>query len=126
MNMIQVHSSDPNRIGRRWGLIQDAVIMFIGLLMLAGSWGVDLEGWVICYMIALFFYGIGVGGEYPMTATSSMEGAGSGKVSTKDDRLHRGRKTTMAFLMQGWGQFFNQIILIVFVSLIPWRNLHNY
>lgn len=72
------------------------------------------DGWVICYVWALFFYGIGVGGEYPMTATSGMENAvGAGKVSTRDDRLHRGRKVTSAFLMQGWGQFLNQIILII-------------
>ncbi|MCJ1462931.1 hypothetical protein MMC07_001535 [Pseudocyphellaria aurata] len=101
-------------LGRRWGLIQDATIMFLGLLMLTASWGVTLNGWVICYVWSLFFYGIGVGGEYPMTATSGMENAvGSGKVSTKEDRLHRGRKVTSAFLMQGWGQFFNQVILIV-------------
>ncbi|KAK7182085.1 pi-transporter a-1 [Paraphaeosphaeria sporulosa] len=105
-------------LGRRWGLIQDAMIMFIGLLMLTASWGVTLEGWVICYAWSLFFYGIGVGGEYPMTATSGMENAvGSGKVSTKDDRLHRGRKVTSAFLMQGWGQFFNQVILIVLLLI---------
>ena len=37
-----------------------------------------------------------------MTATSGMENAvGSGKVSTKEDRMHRGRKVTSAFLMQG-------------------------
>jgi hypothetical protein len=49
-----------------------------------------------------------------MTATSGMEGAvGAGKVSTREDRLHRGRKVTSAFLMQGWGQFWNQVILIV-------------
>ena len=102
------------RLGRRWGLIQDAVIMFLGLIMLTASWGVTLNGWVICYAWSLFFYGIGVGGEYPMTATSGMENAvGSGKVSTKDDRLHRGRKVTSAFLMQGWGQFFNQVLLIL-------------
>ncbi|KAF2636092.1 MFS transporter [Massarina eburnea CBS 473.64] len=101
-------------LGRRWGLIQDATIMFIGLLMLVSSWGVTENGWVICYAWSLFFYGIGVGGEYPMTATSGMENAvGSGKVSTKDDRLHRGRKVTSAFLMQGWGQFANQVILIL-------------
>ncbi|KAG8530770.1 uncharacterized protein KY384_004127 [Bacidia gigantensis] len=101
-------------LGRRWGLIQDATIMFIGLLMLTAAWGVTENGWVICYVWSLFFYGIGVGGEYPMTATSGMENAvGSGKVSTKDDRLHRGRKVTSAFLMQGWGQLANQVILIV-------------
>ncbi|THC96970.1 hypothetical protein EYZ11_003526 [Aspergillus tanneri] len=88
--------------------------MFIGLLMLTAAWGVTQNGWVICYAWSLFFYGIGVGGEYPMTATSGMENAvGSGKVSTKEDRLHRGRKVTSAFLMQGWGQFFNQVLLII-------------
>ncbi|KAH7086880.1 major facilitator superfamily domain-containing protein [Paraphoma chrysanthemicola] len=105
-------------LGRRHGLIQDAVIMFVGLLMLTAAWGVTQNGWVICYVWALFFYGIGVGGEYPMTATAGMENAvGSGKVSTKDDRLHRGRKVTSAFLMQGWGQFFNQIILIILLLI---------
>ncbi|KAL9043279.1 MAG: hypothetical protein Q9214_003530 [Letrouitia sp. 1 TL-2023] len=101
-------------IGRRWGLIQDALIMFLGLIMLTAAWGVTQNGWVICYVWSLFFYGIGVGGEYPMTATSGMENAvGSGKISTKEDRLHRGRKVTSAFLMQGWGQFFNQVLLII-------------
>ncbi|KAI9708172.1 MAG: hypothetical protein M1820_004126 [Bogoriella megaspora] len=105
-------------IGRRWGLIQDAVIMFIGLIMLTASWGVTQNGWIICYVWSLFFYGIGVGGEYPMTATSGMENAvGSGKVSTREDRLHRGRKVTSAFLMQGWGQFFNQVILILLLLI---------
>jgi len=101
-------------IGRRWGLIQDATIMFIGLVMLTAAWGVTQNGWVICYAWSLFFYGIGVGGEYPMTATSGMENAvGSGKISTREDRLHRGRKVTSAFLMQGWGQLINQGLLIV-------------
>ncbi|KAK0337204.1 hypothetical protein LTR91_004291 [Friedmanniomyces endolithicus] len=105
-------------LGRRWGLIQDAVIMFVGLIMLTAAWGTTLNGWVICYVWSLFFYGIGVGGEYPMTATSGMENAvGSGKVSTRDDRLHRGRKVTSAFLMQGWGQWFNQVILIVLLLI---------
>jgi hypothetical protein len=30
-------------LGRRWGLIQDAVIMFVGLLMLTACWGVTLS-----------------------------------------------------------------------------------
>jgi len=87
--------------------------MFIGLLMLTAAWCVTQNGWVICYVWSLFFYGIGVGGEYPMTATSGMEDAiGAGRVSTREDRLHRGRKVTSAFLMQGWGQFLNVVILM--------------
>ncbi len=30
--------------------------MTIGLLMLTASWGLDLQGWVICYAWSLFFY----------------------------------------------------------------------
>jgi MFS family permease len=100
-------------IGRKWGLIQDASIMLLGLVMLIASWGTSLNGWVICYAWSLFVYGVGVGGEYPMTATSSMERGTQSLVSTADDRLHRGRKVLQAFLMQGWGQFFNQAILIL-------------
>jgi hypothetical protein len=101
--------------------------MFVGLLMITASWGLDLNGWVICYSWSLFFYGIGVGGEYPMTATSSMENAvGAGKVSSKDDRLHRGRNVTMAFLMQGWGQFFNQVILIILLLIFHGSGLPPY
>ncbi|TAQ83347.1 hypothetical protein B7494_g8329 [Chlorociboria aeruginascens] len=105
-------------LGRRWGLIQDALVMFLGLIMLIASWGLNLNGWVICYAWSLFIYGVGVGGEYPMTATAAMENAtGSGKISTRGDRLHRGRNVTMAFLMQGWGQFFNQALLIILILI---------
>jgi hypothetical protein len=92
--------------------------MFVGLLMLTAAYGVTENGWVICYAWSLFFYSIGVGGEYPMTATSGMENAvGSGRVSTREDRLHRGRKVVSAFLMQGWGQLLNQGLLILLLLI---------
>ncbi|WVR04159.1 hypothetical protein IAU60_001158 [Kwoniella sp. DSM 27419] len=103
-------------IGRRFGLVQDALIMAVGLVMLTASWGTSLEGWVICYGWSQFFYGIGVGGEYPMTSTTAMESktvAGS----QRDDKLHRGRNVVLAFLMQGWGQLFNQGLLIILLLI---------
>ena len=30
-------------LGRRWGLLQDAIIMFIGLIMLTAGWGVTIS-----------------------------------------------------------------------------------
>lgn len=86
--------------------------------MVTASWGSKLNDWVKFYASSLFIYGIGVGGEYPMTATAAMESPiGSGRVSSNQDRLHRGRKVTSAFLMQGWGQFFNQVILIIVLQI---------
>ncbi|OJJ70211.1 hypothetical protein ASPBRDRAFT_32081 [Aspergillus brasiliensis CBS 101740] len=105
-------------VGRRWGLLQDAWIMFLGLVMLTCAWGVTQNGWVICYAWSLFIYGIGVGGEYPMTATSGMENAvGSGKLSTREDRLHRGAKVVGVFSMQGWGQVLNQAFLMILLLI---------
>ena len=68
--------------------------------MLTASWGTTLNGWVICYGWAQFFYGIGVGGEYPMTSTTAMESKAVTNSQT-DDKLHRGRNVVLAFLMQG-------------------------
>jgi len=52
-----------------------------------------------------------------------MENAvGAGKLSTREDRLHRGRKVTTAFLMQGWGQFVNQVLLIVLLLIFNHGN----
>jgi MFS family permease len=99
-------------IGRRWGLIQDVVIMFIGTILLTAMWGESLQGWVIMYAFSLMFYSFGVGGEYPMTSTRAME-AHTGHDAAIKDRMHRGRNVVLAFTMQGWGQFFNQAILIL-------------
>jgi MFS family permease len=103
-------------IGRRFGMVQNALIMTLGSVMLAAMWGTSLNGWVICYGWSLFVYGLGVGGEYPMTSTRSMEGA-TGRAAREADRRHRGRKVSLAFLMQGWGQFANQVVLILLLLI---------
>lgn len=86
-------------VGRRWGIIQDGVIMLLGTVMLTAMWGPSLNGWVICYAFSLWVFGVGVGGEYPMTSITAMEGV-HGQGTTHADRLHRGRSVALAFLMQ--------------------------
>lgn len=81
--------------------------MLIGAVLLASMWGPTLHGWTIMYGVSLFVFSLGVGGEYPMTSTTSME-----KFTGKADRMHRGRSVSLAFLMQGWGQLANQLALI--------------
>ena len=54
-------------VGRKFGLVQDAVFMFIGSLMLTAAWGLSLEGFVIMYTFSLFVYGFGVGGKCACT-----------------------------------------------------------
>ncbi|KAL3138696.1 hypothetical protein ABBQ32_006450 [Trebouxia sp. C0010 RCD-2024] len=97
-------------LGRRWGMIQDAVIMFIGCLMLAVANGTTANGWVIMYAISQLVFGFGVGGEYPMTGAQAAEKEVPG---SKADMLHRGRNVALAFTMQGWGQLVNLGVLMV-------------
>ncbi|KIW94511.1 uncharacterized protein Z519_04487 [Cladophialophora bantiana CBS 173.52] len=99
-------------IGRRWGLIQDALIMLTGTILLTSMWGITLSSWTVMYGISLFWFSVGVGGEYPMTSSTAMEGI-HGRATSRHDRLHRGRSVALAFLMQGWGQFGNQLVLIL-------------
>lgn len=107
-------------VGRKFGLVQDALVMALGLVLLTAMWGTTLNGWVIMYAWSLFIYGIGVGGEYPMTSTTALEYkrvGGNHAENARDDRLHRGRNVVLAFLMQGWGQLFNQAVLIVLLLI---------
>lgn len=103
-------------IGRRFGMVQNALIMTLGSVMLTAMWGTSLNGWVICYAWCQFVYGFGVGGEYPIVGTTSMEGQ-KGKGADVRDRMHRGRRVLLSFLMQGWGQVVNQGLLIVLMLI---------
>lgn len=86
--------------------------MFIGSILLTAMWGKPLYGWTIMYAWSLSWFGIGVGGGYPVISITAMEGV-HGQPSNRADRLHRGRTTLLASLMQGWGQLVNQIVLIL-------------
>lgn len=44
--------AESDWIGRRFGLIQDAVIMLLGCSMLIAAWGVNLQGWIIMYTVS--------------------------------------------------------------------------
>lgn len=97
-------------LGRRWGMIQDAVVMLLGTIMLAVATGTTTNGWVIMYAISQLVFGFGVGGEYPMTGAQAAEKEVPG---SKADVLHRGRNVALAFTMQGWGQLANLGVLMV-------------
>lgn len=45
------------------GILQDAVIMLLGAIMLSVATGTTINGWVIMYAISQLVYGVGVGGE---------------------------------------------------------------
>jgi Sugar (and other) transporter len=69
-------------IGRRWGMIQDVVIMFIGTILLTGMWGKTLSGWVGMYVFSLFLYGLGVGKSLVNGFSNTRRGVSNDKYSS--------------------------------------------
>jgi PHS family inorganic phosphate transporter-like MFS transporter len=55
-----------------------------------------------------FLLGIGIGGDYPMSATVSSEWSSEGR---------RGQMLALTFSMQGWGQFFGALVDIILLAI---------
>ena len=123
-----------NRIGRRRGSITTASLMVFGSVGLMGA-----SLFLAKYPVALFrvctvslaVFGVGVGGEYPLSAASASEKAmeelkcreekdglmkipeegGNLPVAKHNKQAQRGRKILLVFTMQGVGIFVNSLLL---------------
>ena len=65
-------------IGRKWGSRTTMMIMLIGGIMLSSAAG-SASAFLTVFLVGLFIFGFGVGGEYPMASSSAAERA-EGKV----------------------------------------------
>jgi len=79
-------------VGRKWGSKMVAAIMLSGAMALALSpFTTGSHAYFIFFLVAQSWYGIGVGGEYPMASSSASEKA---NVSA-EFRAHRGREVIL-------------------------------
>eukprot|EP00980_Cylindrotheca_fusiformis_P015148 scaffold4183_cov137-Cylindrotheca_fusiformis.AAC.11 len=121
-----------NSIGRRRGSILTAFLMSIGSLgLFLVSCFLNDSPLILyqCMTALLFVFGLGVGGEYPMSASSASEKAmqnlllrkemeNNGNVQHIDhsdtmDQASRGRQIQLVFTMQGMGIWFQTMILML-------------
>lgn len=113
-----------NDMGRRKGSLLTATLMALGALgMLLSSFlfSNDAHSLFISMVVLLAIFGIGVGGEYPLSASSASEKCIQHGNSTMDSRTDnkKGRRVLLVFTMQGMGIFVNsltQSILLVFTK----------
>ncbi|GKY94574.1 hypothetical protein MPSEU_000423000 [Mayamaea pseudoterrestris] len=132
-----------NRIGRRIGSIATASLMAtgaIGLTLVSMLLVSHPKQLVQCMVILLFVFGIGVGGEYPLSASSASERTmereqqaavtearrqqstreHDGIVKHNDENAttqNRGRAVQLVFCMQGVGIFCNSLVMMVLLLL---------
>mmetsp|Transcript_12364 Transcript_12364/g.26712 ORF Transcript_12364/g.26712 Transcript_12364/m.26712 type:complete len:579 (-) Transcript_12364:1179-2915(-) len=96
--------------GRKWGSRCVAFIMLSGCILLTFTpWATTAYGYFAYFMTAQTWYGFGVGGEYPMAASSAAE------LSAVAPELQglRGRQVILVFSNQGMGNFVNGIVILL-------------
>lgn len=62
-------------IGRKWGSRLTMMVMLVGGILLS-SMGGSASTFLPVFLVGLFIFGFGVGGEYPMASSSAAERAG--------------------------------------------------
>ncbi|KAK9867868.1 hypothetical protein WJX84_003938 [Apatococcus fuscideae] len=100
-----------DRTGRRLGSIFTACFMATGGILLTVSTGSSPHATVLMIIIVQAIFGFGVGGEFPVAASSASERA-------EHSKLHRGKTVQLVFSMQGWGVIFNLAVLMFFLSVL--------
>ncbi|GAA5841554.1 hypothetical protein JCM3766R1_003985 [Sporobolomyces carnicolor] len=102
--------------GRKWGIVLSTVCIVIGIILATGAHGTgdnlqrNFTGFIWFLTIARGLTGIGVGGEYPSSSTSSLESANERMVK------QRGPVFIMVtnFVLSFGGVFASSLYLIVF------------
>jgi MFS family permease len=103
-----------DRIGRKAGSIFTAAVMTLFGFLIACSYGTNQTEQLTMFTTMQFFFGIGVGGEYPTASTSANERA----EATKTLNARRGETVISVFSMQGWGNFINTLVICLMMALM--------
>ncbi|KAJ6537832.1 phosphate transporter [Mycena capillaripes] len=98
-------------VGRKRMYGVELIIIIIGTFAQALSGGAHAVSIIGVLVVWRFFTGIGIGGDYPLSATISSEFAAT--------RI-RGRMMTAVFASQGWGNF--AAVLVAFVVTEAYKN----
>ncbi|KAK7052464.1 inorganic phosphate transporter [Favolaschia claudopus] len=98
-------------VGRKklWGAeIMVIVVGSFAQALSAGNYAINIVGVLVVWR---FFMGLGIGGDYPLTATITSEFSAT--------RI-RGRMITGVFAAQGWGNF--AAVLVCYIVTIAFKN----
>jgi MFS transporter, PHS family, inorganic phosphate transporter len=105
-----------DRVGRKRMYGIELIIMIIATFAQAISGGSGVVSIIGALIVWRFIMGVGIGGDYPLSAIISSEFA-----STKI----RGRMMTTVFTAQGWGQFTGALVGLILVTAYKNSVLHD-
>ena len=97
-------------LGRRLGSRMTVSLMLLGSIMVTVAYGVNIAGQFAMFNVGMFIFSLGVGGEYPMAASSSSERA-------EHENIARGRTVSFTFANQGWGTLVNTAMILFMLAV---------
>lgn len=100
-----------DKLGRKRGLISTGLILFVFTLLSALAYGPNPSFLLIYLSVVRFFLGVGIGGEYPVAATSAAESSEDGHSGT------RGRTVGLVFAMQGVGSCVASAVVLLLLHV---------
>jgi MFS family permease len=80
---------------------------------MGASYGTTVSALFTMFTVVQFFFGVGVGGEYPVASTSANERA----EATRTLHERRGETVMCVFSMQGWGNLMNTLVLAILLAV---------
>eukprot|EP01134_Creolimax_fragrantissima_P006604 CFRG6604T1 len=102
-----------DRIGRKVGSIITSTLMALGILLMAMALPtMGLNAMFIWFTTSFVIYGIGVGGEYPISATSAAE-----RSQKHSEPGSRGKDITLTFSLQGMGAVAGSLVIIAMLGI---------
>ncbi|KNC80244.1 hypothetical protein SARC_07397 [Sphaeroforma arctica JP610] len=103
-----------DRMGRRAGSLATLVLMTIAGLFMTMSLPVNgLQSIFLWFAIAYFVFGFGVGGEYPVSASSAAERSQANATS-----VSRGKDVGLTFSCQGIGAFAGSCVIVLLLVIV--------
>ena len=98
-------------LGRRRSFIATLTLLIIGAASSAASHSIGALTVFLCLALCRFVLGVGVGGEYPLSATVSSEAS----VATAG----RGKRVSLVFSMQGVGLLAAPAVVLILLTALP-------
>eukprot|EP01134_Creolimax_fragrantissima_P004262 CFRG4262T1 len=103
-----------DRMGRRVGsLLTTAIMTIAGLAMTVALPVNGLQSLFLWFAIAYFGFGYGVGGEYPVSASSAAERSQANATS-----VSRGMDVGLTFSCQGIGAFIGSLVIVILLLIM--------
>ena len=96
-------------LGRRRGFIATLTLLIVGASLSAAAHDVGALTLFTVLALCRFILGVGVGGEYPLSATVSSEASA--------DSAGRGRRVSLVFSMQGVGLLAAPLVVLVLLVI---------